>query len=230
MPSHMSTTSRRRRLGAAVITGALALGITTAVPATASTAGSVGSTGWLGSSGSLSGSGSGSLTGSSSFIDDLVADARQQVYNITDSDFVRTPLAHAILRHSADTPVVLLGARLDEDCSMPQILTDRLSAAADLLGDHPDNPVIVTGGTTREDCPSEAEAMKTALQDLGVDNRIILEEKAGNTLQNVEYTAQTIAELGGTAIVVTSDPHYLRALKNYRDAGLRAFGYVDGKD
>lgn len=109
------------------------------------------------------------------------------------------------------------------------MLTDRLHAAAELLAEHPENPVIVTGGQTREDCPSEAAAMKDALTDMGVGNEIILEEEAGNTLQNVKYTAEMIREWGGTAIVVTSDPHYLRALKNYRDAGLRAFGYVGGR-
>lgn len=57
---------------------------------------------------------------------------------------------------------------------------------------------------------------------------MILENEAWNTLQNVENTAGTIKKLGGTAIVVTSDPHYIRALKYYRDAGIRAFGYVGG--
>ena len=71
--------------------------------------------------------------------------------------------------------------------------------------------------------------MEKALQERGVTNRVILENNAWNTLQNVEYTAGTIKQLGGTAIVVTSDPHYIRALKNYRDAGIRAFGYVGGK-
>ena len=37
-----------------------------------------------------------------------------------------------------------------------------------------------------------------------------------------------VREPGGTAIVVTSDPHYIRALRNYRDAGIHAFGWVGG--
>ncbi|MGJ0183499.1 YdcF family protein [Corynebacterium glyciniphilum] len=220
-PSPSSTRKRGCRLTAAVLACSLTVGVTTTTPALADSSSS------LGSSGSVSGSGA--VSGSVSVVDDLVAAAKQQVYNITDSEFVRTPLAHSILRHIDTAPVVILGAQLQEDCSAPQVLTDRLHAAATLLAEHPENPVIVTGGQTREDCPSEAAVMKDALTDMGVDNEIILEEEAGNTLQNVKYTAETITERGGTAIVVTSDPHYLRALKNYRDAGLRAFGYVGGR-
>ncbi|HIW91560.1 MAG TPA: YdcF family protein [Candidatus Corynebacterium avicola] len=71
----------------------------------------------------------------------------------------------------------------------------RLDAATTLLKSHPTNPVIVTGGTSSQ-CPdtSEAQAMKKALQERGVTNRVILENKAWwNTLQNVEYTAGTIS-------------------------------------
>lgn len=152
---------------------------------------------------------------------------RSEIYNVTDSEFVRGPLARAILDLNRNTPVVVLGAQINEDCSRPQILQDRLDAAARLLASHPDNPVIVTGGRS-DQCPSitEAEAMSQGLRDRGVRNRIVLENNAWNTLQNVEYTAPMIRELGGTAVVVTSDPHYLRALKNYRDAGIRALGWV----
>lgn len=224
-PSPLPIRARGRRFAAAVLACSLTVGVATAPPAMADPSGS--SSGSLGSSGSISGSGA--VSGSVSVVDDLVGAAKQQVYNITDSEFVRTPLAHSILRRIDTAPVVVLGAQLQEDCSAPQVLTDRLHAAAELLAEHPENPVIVTGGQTREDCPSEAAAMKDALAEMGVGNEIILEEEAGNTLQNVKYTAEMIRERGGTAIVVTSDPHYLRALKNYRDAGLRAFGYVGGR-
>lgn len=190
-------------------------------------AGSDGSDG-SGSTGSSGSSGSSGVTGSSA-LDGLLDEMRTQVYNITDSEFVREPLAHAVLNLNKRTPVVILGAQINEDCSRPQVLQDRLDAATRLLASHPDNPVIVTGGRSFQ-CPSitEAEAMAQGLRDRGVRNEIVLENNAWNTLQNVEYTAPTIRELGGTAIVVTSDPHYIRALRNYRDAGIRAFGWVGG--
>lgn len=211
MPSRHNNPERGRRLLAASLAAALTAGAVGAVGAAPAFADP-----------SLPGAG-----GSVSVVDDLVADAKQQAYNITDSEFVRTPLANAILGSTA-APVVVLGAQLQDDCSAPQVLEDRLDAAAQLLKDHPENPAIVSGGATVEDCPSEAAVMKAGLEARGVDNDIILEEDSSNTLQNVENTAGTIEKLGGTAIVVTSDPHYLRALKNYRDAGLRTFGYVGG--
>lgn len=221
MSSRHHRPERGRRLLAASLAAALTAGAVGAAPAFAdsslpgSGAGSAGSSVF------------GSVSGSVSVVDDLIAGAKQQVYNITDSEFVRTPLANAILGRTA-APVVVLGAQLQDDCSAPQVLEDRLDAAARLLKDHPENPAILTGGVTVEDCESEAAVMEAGLKDRGVDNDIILEEDSWNTLQNVENTAGTIKKLGGTAIVVTSDPHYLRALKNYRDAGLRAFGYVGG--
>lgn len=218
--SPLSSGRSRRGAVATALAGLLTVGavaVTPAVaPADAATPG-------------VAGPVAGSVSGSVSAVDDLVASAKQHVYNVTDSEFVRTPLANSLLRMNENTPVVILGAQLQEDCSAPRVLTDRLTAAAELLREHPRNPVIVTGGPTRADCPTEAAAMKDALQKLGVGNEILLEEKAGNTLQNVEYTARMIRERTGTAVVVTSDPHYLRALKNYRDAGLRAFGYVGGR-
>ena len=181
------------------------------------------------SASSTGSSGSAGSSGSSNPLDALLDGARDMVYNVTDSEFVRTPLAHHILDLNKNTPVVVLGAQLNKDCSLPQVLEDRLDAATTLLKSHPNNPVIVTGGKSNQ-CPasSEAEAMEKGLQQRGVGNKVILENEAWNTLQNVENTAGTIKKLGGTAIVVTSDPHYIRALKNYRDAGIRAFGYVGG--
>ncbi|MDN5719338.1 MAG: YdcF family protein [Corynebacterium sp.] len=217
MPSHHHRPVRGRGLVATGLAAALTAGAVGAAPAFADP----------GLPGSGTGSAGGSVSGSVSVVDDLVADAKQQVYNITDSEFVRTPLANEILGRTA-APVVVLGAQLQDDCSAPPVLEDRLDAAARLLKDHPENPAILTGGVTVEDCPSEAAVMEAGLEDRGVDNDIILEEDSWNTLQNVENTAGTIEKLGGTTIVVTSDPHYLRALKNYRDAGLRAFGYVGG--
>lgn len=205
---------------APVVAGATALllaisGTTVATASDFSTTGSVSSAG---------------STVSSNPVDALVNGARAMVYSVTDSEFVRAPLAHGILELNKSTPVVILGAQINEDCSLPQVLEDRLDAATTLLKSHPSNPVIVTGGSSSQwPGTSEAQAMEKALQERGVTNRVILENNAWNTLQNVEYTAGTIKQLGGTAIVVTSDPHYIRALKNYRDAGIRAFGYVGGK-
>ncbi len=113
---------------------------------------------------------------------------------------------------------------------MPQVLKDRLDATARLAVRHPHNPVIVTGGKTREKCPTEAAAMAEGLRARGVVNPITQEDKAGNTIQNAENTRETIKKHGGIAVIVTSSPHNIRALKTFRAEGVEAVAYVGGRD
>lgn len=134
-----------------------------------------------------------------------------------------------VLARDPLVPLVVLGARLDEDCTPPQVLQDRLDAAAELAVARPDATVVVTGGTTRTGCVSEASAMAAVLRSSGVINTVVTEEAATSTLGNVENTRQLILDRGGLAVVVTSDPHYVRALDNYRDAGVEAVAYVRGQ-
>ena len=133
------------------------------------------------------------------------------------------------VRAGRTVPVVVLGARLNDDCTPPQVLDDRLDAAADLAKAHLLNPVIVTGGETAPDCPTEAQAMDAGLRARGVPNQVIEENKAGSTVENVANTADTINSRGGLAVVVTSTPHNVRALQNFRDAGIEAVAYTGGE-
>lgn len=148
---------------------------------------------------------------------------------VTDIPVVSKAASQAVLSRDAGIPVVVLGARLDEDCTPPQVLDDRLDAAAELAEAHLLNPVVVTGGATQPDCPTEAQAMDAGLRARGVPNQVIEENKAGSTLENVTNTADTINERGGLAVVVTSTPHNVRALQNFRDAGIEAVAYTGGQ-
>ncbi|MDN6438102.1 YdcF family protein [Corynebacterium nuruki] len=148
---------------------------------------------------------------------------------IADIPVVSKAASHAVLARDATVPVVVLGARLNDDCSAPQVLDDRLDAAADLARAHLLNPVIVTGGETQPDCPTEAQAMDAGLRARGVPNQVIEENKAGSTVENVANTADTINSRGGLAVVVTSTPHNVRALQNFRDAGIEAVAYTGGE-
>ena len=66
----------------------------------------------LPASGSVSSAGS---AGSSNPVDAPVNGARDLVYNVTDSEFVRTPMAHGFLDLNKSTPVVILSAQINED-------------------------------------------------------------------------------------------------------------------
>ena len=71
--------------------------------------------------------------------------------------------------------------------------------------------------------------MEKGLRLRGVSNPIVVEEKSGSTLDNVANTSDYIRSKGGVAVIVTSDPHYSRALSNYRDKGIEAVAYVEGE-
>lgn len=157
---------------------------------------------------------------------DLVTSARV----IADIPVISQAAAQLILARDAGVPVVILGARLTPDCARPGILEDRLDAAAKLLRLHPLNPVIVTGGVTQDGCPAEATSMEWGLRERLVINPIIQETEAGSTLGNVANTKGMIMDRGGLAVVVTSSPHQVRALQNYRDAGVEVVAYVGGED
>jgi vancomycin permeability regulator SanA len=148
---------------------------------------------------------------------------------IADIPVVSKVASHAVLARDAAIPIVVLGARLNEDCAAPQVLDDRLDAAADLARTHLLNPVVVTGGATQPNCPTEAEAMNAGLRARGVPNEVIEENKAGSTLENVANTADTINSRGGLAVIVTSTPHNVRALQNFRDAGIEGVAYTGGE-
>lgn len=119
-------------------------------------------------------------------------------------------------------PIIVLGARLNPDCSAPAVLTSRLETARSLALRHPLNPVIVTGGRTQPDCQTEAEYMRDALASMGVwKRRITMETNSDSTVENAAGTAY-LAESGTSgvraAVIVTSPTHTPRARDTYSAA------------
>jgi len=111
--------------------------------------------------------------------------------------------------------VVILGAGVNG--TEPSLsLLSRLEAALDYLRKKPpDIPVVVTGAQGRGEEISEAVCMARWLENHGVEaNRILLEEQAGTTAENVKYSKEILAERGlgaeATVAVVTSDYHLCR--------------------
>lgn len=132
-------------------------------------------------------------------------------------------VASHILSTDSSVPTVVLGARLNPDCSSPDVLTRRVNRTASFLLLHPDNPVVVTGGKTQRGCDSEAQAMELALRNAGVRNQIIREDSAGSTKEN----AQKVAELlpNNHVMVLVSDASHLpRATQNFAEVGIVSFG------
>lgn len=138
--------------------------------------------------------------------------------NITTQD----ALAHAATATiSQTTPllvqegtwIVTLGARLNPDCTMPNILTERLDKTVQVALANMWAPVLVTGGFTQNGCGSEAAAMRTYLIEHGIESqRITVDETAYTTVGNAQ-AADKIVPTGG--VIVTSPEHLSRALATF---------------
>ena len=92
----------------------------------------------------------------------------------------------------------------------------RLEAALDYLEDKPDTPVVVTGSKGPGEDISEAQCMADWLASHGIaERRILLEEQADNTEENVRFSKELLAgqgiDLTGSIAVVSSDYHLYRA-------------------
>ena len=111
------------------------------------------------------------------------------------------------------TWIVTLGARLNPDCTMPNILTERLDKTVQVASANMWAPVLVTGGFTQNGCGSEAEAMRAYLIERGVESqRITIDETAYTTVGNAQ-AADKIVPAGG--VIVTSPEHLSRALETF---------------
>ena len=111
--------------------------------------------------------------------------------------------------------IIVLGAAVHGDT--PSLsLVERVRAARDYMKEHPDTVAIVSGGQGADENISEAEAMSAWLTENGIDkSRIILEDKATSTLENLEYSFDIIRSRGDdpneSTAVVTSEYHIYRA-------------------
>lgn len=121
-----------------------------------------------------------------------------------ETDEQRTPSAVIILGAGVygTTPSVALRARLD--------------AALVYLADKPDIPIVVSGGQGNAEDITEAECMHRYLSERGIDgSRILREEEATNTKQNIEKSLAVLAVKGydvtDEIAVVTADYHLARA-------------------
>ena len=112
--------------------------------------------------------------------------------------------------------VVVLGAGVNG--TQPSLsLYTRLTAALDYLEENPDVPVVLTGGLGYGEEITEARCMYDWLTARGVDPaRLIMEEQAGNTAENFDFSKELLEEQGidpaeNLVAVVTNDFHIARS-------------------
>ncbi len=115
--------------------------------------------------------------------------------------------------------VIVLGAKVN-GTKPSRVLRQRLDAAIEYAGSNDNAKIIVTGGKGADENISEAESMRNYLTSKGIaEERIILESRAADTGENLEFSKDIIGDTNKRIVVVTSDFHMYRALRIAEQTG-----------
>ena len=124
--------------------------------------------------------------------------------------------------------LVVLGAAVHGDYASLS-LVHRLQGALDYMEQYPDSVDIVSGGQGKGENMTEAKCMYDWLTAHGIDSsRIILEDKATSTAENLEFSFDIIRSLGvepdGNTAILSSPYHLFRAKSMAKSMGVEAAG------
>lgn len=153
-------------------------------------------------------------------------------------------LAAAALAFAVAEIPVVMAAQTDDDPEAPYLIVlgaglngsapslslhNRLDAALQYLETYPDAMAVVTGGRGEGEDITEAAAMQAWLESRGIDpERIVKEENAVSTYENIQFSLGLINELGGDpegkVAIVTSEYHLYRAKKIAEELGADPLG------
>ena len=131
---------------------------------------------------------------------------------------LETMVVRGSFADESDAPVsavIVLGAGVNGETPSLTLRT-RIDAAAAYLEEHPDVPVVLSGGQGPGEAITEAECMRRALVRRGVDeSRLYPEERSTSTQENLRYSRAILEELSvdpaQRVAIVTSDFHLCRA-------------------
>ena len=103
-----------------------------------------------------------------------------------------------------------------------RMLRQRLNAAVDYLNTYPDAIAIVSGGMGPGERITEAQCMADYLTAAGIaPERIILEDQATSTMENLTFSLEFM-EPDSTAAIVSNEFHLYRAGQMAQKLGLEA--------
>lgn len=111
--------------------------------------------------------------------------------------------------------LIVLGAGVNGTTPSLSLL-NRLDAALDYLETYPEAKVIVSGGQGPGEDITEAQCMRSWLEERGISaDRIIEEDKATSTEENIGFSLKLLEKDGGDAegrvAIVSSEYHLYRA-------------------
>ena len=129
--------------------------------------------------------------------------------------------------------VIILGGRVKGE-KPAKSLMERIKAATEYLKENPEVKVIATGGKGKNEGIAEGVAIKRELLKNGIsEDRIILEDKSKNTVENFRFSLEKIrnsengknknSENNGNrkikVLIVTNDYHIFRSKNIARKVG-----------
>lgn len=122
--------------------------------------------------------------------------------------------------------VIVPGAQVHES-GPSTILQYRLDAAVSYLQQNPDTICIVSGGQGPNEPFTEAAGMKEYLLKRGIsENRILTEERARTTFENLAFSMQMLPSHDSSVVIITNNFHVFRTL---RIADHLGYTHVTGK-
>ena len=127
--------------------------------------------------------------------------------------------------------LIVLGAGVDG--YEPSIsLKNRLDAAVEFLNRNTGCIAVVTGGQGKGEYISEAEAMRRYLTEAGIqEERIIKEEQASSTEENIRYSLALIEDPEEQEIAIASSEYHLyRAKLIAKEQGVECTGVAGRTD
>ena len=106
--------------------------------------------------------------------------------------------------------VLVLGCQVKGTYPSP-FLQERLKEGIRLYKEGYGKCIIVSGGKGPGENIAEAEAMKRYLLDKGIDeNKIIMEDKSKNTMDNLTFSKKVMEDKGFKTAVVVSNKYHLK--------------------
>lgn len=122
--------------------------------------------------------------------------------------------------------VIVLGAGLMGDQVTP-LLASRIEKAMKIFAKQQEScQIIMSGGQGDDELVSEAEAMAQYAIERGIDSqRIILENRAVNTYENIECSYALMTKKEPRVAIVTNYYHLFRALVIAKQQGYACIGY-----
>ncbi len=117
--------------------------------------------------------------------------------------------------------IIVLGAQVKENG--PSVaLKFRLDAAYDYLVENESTVCIVSGGQGVNEPCSEAQGMKEYLEQKGISpERIIMEDKATNTAENIAFSSAFFDKENDRVGIVTNNFHIFRGVSIAKHYGIK---------